>query len=160
MSLYPTSEDLSRFSKLKRVFLDDGRGHVRQLTVERARMNGKLFLIKFQGLDRIEDVERMRGNSLLVSREDAIPLSEGEYYAADIIGLTVLDESDGHVLGRVTDVYPTGANDVYEMVPTDQQGEPMPGADSVLLPAIRECVRDIDMDRRTMTVHLMPGLMD
>ncbi|MBQ7679134.1 MAG: 16S rRNA processing protein RimM [Butyrivibrio sp.] len=153
VSVFPTTEDPGRFRRLKSVFLDDGHGGVRQLEVERGRMNGKLALVKFRGMDRVEDVERLRGKELSVAREDAIPLREGEYYAADLIGLTVVDEADGRTLGTITQVIETGANDVYEMACTDTDAH-------VMLPAIRECIRGIDLENRTMTVHVMPGLID
>ena len=87
----------------------------------------------------------------MVTRENAVPLEEDEYYIADLIGLMVVTD-DGKTLGKLKDVLQTGANDVY-VVETAAGKE-------VLLPVIRECVLDIDLKAGVVTVHVMPGLLD
>ena len=84
----------------------------------------------------------------MISREDAIPLEEGEYYIADLIGLSVETE-DGEHLGELTDVIETGANDVYVVDKADGQ---------ILIPAIKDCILDVDIVGGSMKVHLLPGL--
>lgn len=151
VKVFPTTREPERFLDLKRVFLHTGRGEPLNLTVERVREGGKFFIVKFKGMDRIEDVERFRGCELTVAREDAIRLRDGEYYASDLTGLDVIDFDSGSLLGTVTDVIETGANDVYEMRRTGSE-------ETVLLPAIRECVRQIDIEKGIMIVHMMDGL--
>lgn len=151
VKVFPTTDDVKRFQQLKTCYLVSGRDGERTLTLERARGGGKFVILKFKDLDRIEDVERFRSAKLFVDRKDAIPLEEGEYYVADLIGLTVVNE-DGETVGTLTDVIFTGANDVYACERADGKGE-------VLLPAIKDCVKSVDMERRVMTVHVMEGLM-
>jgi 16S rRNA processing protein RimM len=78
-----------------------------------------------------------------------VPLAENEYYIADLIGLNVTTE-DGEALGVISDVLQTGANDVYVVSKE--------GAEDLLLPAIKECIKNIDVEKGTMRVYLMPGL--
>lgn len=91
-----------------------------------------------------------KGRDLWIPREEGQELEEGEYYVADLIGMNVLLE-DGTVFGTLKDVMETGANDVY-VIDTKDRGE-------VLLPAIRECILDVNVEESTMTVHLMKGLL-
>ena len=108
------------------------------------------MILKFKGIDNINDIEKYRKLPLLVSREDAVELEEDEYYMADIIGMDVYTE-DGEKFGVLEDIMETGANDVY-VVSTEAHGE-------VLLPAIHDCILDVDTENRKMTVHLMDGLI-
>jgi 16S rRNA processing protein RimM len=96
-------------------------------------------------------VERFRGNILTVPREQAVKLEEGEYYIQDLIGIDIVDE-DGNKLGKLIDVLQTGANDVYEMERAD-------GGPNVLIPAIKQCILDVNIDTNTMKIHVMDGLM-
>lgn len=163
--VFPMTDDPERFTKGLTLLLVTKRGEERQLTVERARRNGKFVLLKFEGLDRIEDVERFAKDALYVHRDDAIPLAEGEYYVADLIGLGVFDEEDTEV-GTLTDVIETGANDVYEVRLTpDYAAKNTDGArpgrmpHTVLLPATGECILQVDLEERRMKVHMLPGLI-
>ena len=152
VKLYPTTGYPERIGGLGRVFIRTPRGQELETSVERARESGKFVITKFKGIDSIEEAQAYRDSEVMVAREDAAPLEEGEYYQDDLIGLTVLDEADGRVLGRITGVIETGANDVYEMEREDGQG-------AVLLPAVRECIREIDIDSAVMRVHVLEGLM-
>ena len=98
----------------------------------------------------LNDIEKYRKMPLLVSRENAVELEEDEYYMADIIGMDVYTE-DGEKFGVLEDIMETGANDVY-VVSTEAHTE-------VLLPAIHDCILDVDTENRKMTVHLMDGLI-
>ena len=110
----------------------------------------QFVIVKFKGIDNINDIEKYKGKSLLVNREDAVALEEDEYYIADIIGMQVNTE-DGATFGVLKDVMETGANDVY-IVETEDGKE-------VLLPAIKECILDVDVEAMKMTIHLMDGLL-
>ena len=96
-------------------------------------------------------MEKYKGAELWVTREDAVPLEEGEYFIADLIGLTVMTD-EGVKLGTLKDVLQTGANDVYEVA--------MSGGKTVLLPVIDECVLDVDLEKGEVLVHVMDGLLD
>ena len=98
----------------------------------------------------INDIEKYKGKELWIPREEAQDLEEDEYYIADLIGMKVVTE-DGTSVGILKDVMETGANDVY--VVQDAQGK------ELLLPAIHQCILDVDIEKNIMTVHLMKGLV-
>lgn len=149
VKVYPTT-DPERFLSLDRVFLDTGK-EKKELHVTGVRFFKQLAIVKFKGIDNINDIEKYKGRSLYVTRDQAIPLEEDEYYIADLIGLDVYLES-GEKFGVLKDVMETGANDVY-IVETEEGKE-------VLIPAIHECVLDIDVEENRMEIHLMDGLLD
>mgnify|MGYP000119750600 FL=1 len=105
--------------------------------------------MKFKDVDNINDIEPYKGRSLYVTREFAVPLKENEYYIADLIDMKVFLE-DGSFFGTLKDVMETGANDVYVMQ-TEAFGE-------VLVPAIKDCIKAVDVEQGTMTIHLLEGL--
>ena len=152
VKVYPTTQDVRRYDDLDRVYTGSG-SRKECLRVERVRYFKNLVIVKFRGLDRIEDVERLVKTDLFVSRQDAIPLGENEYFICDVIGLkTVTDE--GRVLGYVKDVMETGANDVYII---SKEADPKA---ELLLPATKEVILEISPQKGTMTVHMLPGLED
>ena len=110
-----------------------------------------LVILKFKGIDDINDVEKYRKKSLYVTRENAVKLKKNEYFIADLIGLKVSSD-EGEDLGQISDVLQTGANDVY-VISKD-------GADELLVPAIRECIKNVDVEGGTMEIHLLPGLRE
>ena len=149
-NLIPTTDDANRFKKLKKVILDTGM-EKKELEIQGVKFFKQFVILKFKGIDNINDIEKYKGKSLYVTRENAVKLKKDEYFIADLIDMQVILE-DGTLLGILTDVMKTGANDVY-CVESEKYGE-------VLLPAIGECILDVDVEGRKMTVHLMPGLID
>lgn len=150
VKVYPTTDSPERFDDIETVKLRQGK-RVNELRIEKVRYQKNLVLVKFKGIDDINDVEQYKGAELWIDREDGAELSEGEYYIADIIGIDVVTE-DGTKLGAVKDVLETGANDVYIV---GRQG----GRD-LLIPAIKECILNVDIEENVMTVHLLDGLLD
>lgn len=151
VNVFPTTEDPARFKKLKKVTLHTQRGEEIELDVVSARFFKKFVIVKFKQFDNINDVEKFRGCELTIARKDALKLEPGEYYCADLIGLTIVDE-DGNELGTLTEILQTGANDVYEMT--------LKGAeDKVYIPAIRDCIKQIDPEGGKIVIHVMPGLL-
>lgn len=151
VNVFPTTEDPNRFKKLKKVTLHTQRGEEIELDVQSARFFKKFVIVKFKQFNNINEVEKFKGCELTIERKDALKLNPGEYYCADLIGLDIVDE-DGNVLGSVTDVIQTGANDVYEMKRAD-------GGENVYIPAIKDCIKKIDIDEKKIIIHLMDGLM-
>lgn len=149
VKVFPTTDDPGRFRQLKEVILERKRERL-NLNVEGVKFFKQFVIVKFQGIDSIDDVEPYVKCSLLVTRENAVPLEEGEYFIADLIGLDVVTDEGAH-FGTLKDVLQTGANDVYVV---DHNGA------EVLLPVTRECVLDIDLERRIVTVHILKGLLD
>ena len=110
-----------------------------------------MVILKFRGIDQIDDVQQFRQKALLVTREQAVPLGENEYFIADLIGLRAVSD-EGEELGEVADVLQSAANDVYVIRKK--------GAADLLLPAIRDCVKKVDLEAGEMTLHLLPGLRE
>ena len=149
VKVFPTTDDVTRFRQLKNVYLDIGR-EMLPLEIQNVKFFKQFAILKFKGIDNINDIEKYRGKSLMIDREDAVDLDEDEYFIADMIGMKVCTE-DGSEFGTLKDVMETGANDVY-IIDSPEYGE-------VLIPAIRECILDVDMDEDRMTIHLMEGLV-
>lgn len=149
VKVFPTTEDVERFKKLKNVLLDTGKETL-TLEIQGVKFFKQFVILKFKGIDNINDVERYKRCPLLVERKDAIPLDEGEFFVVDMIGLRVVTEDDME-LGTLKEVMETGANDVY-VIESAEHGE-------VLIPAIKDCVLSIDMEKRIMKIHLMDGLI-
>jgi 16S rRNA processing protein RimM len=148
VKVFPTTDDAARFKNLKQVILDDGKQQ-REMEIASVKFFKNMVIVKFKGIDNINDVEKYRRARLLVTRENAVPLAENEYFIADLIGLLAKSE-DGEELGTITDVLQTGANDVY-VVTTPQKEE-------ILVPAIRDCIKRVDLENKEMLIHLLPGL--
>jgi 16S rRNA processing protein RimM len=163
MNVFPTTDDLERYKSLDRVFLDmnSGKGsldikratddnkNLKELHVEGVKFFKGMAILKFTGIDRIEDVEKYKGMDLLVAREDAVSLAEGEHFIGDIIGLDVYGE-DGAKLGKASDMLETAANNVL-VVKTEAKKE-------ILIPYVPEFIKDVDTENNRMTVHIIPGM--
>lgn len=150
VKVYPTTDDPRRFRRLKEVVLDTGKEKM-NLEIEGVKFFKQFVILKFKGLDNINDIEKYRQKSLYVTRKNAVRLQRDEYFIADLIGLKVQDE-DGKELGTVKDVIETGANDVYEVEMADGK--------SLLLPAIKQCILNVDVENGTMQVYVLEGLLD
>ncbi|WP_455618658.1 ribosome maturation factor RimM [Eisenbergiella sp.] len=150
VKVYPTTDDPGRFRRLKKVILDNGKVSV-DLEIESVKYFKQFVILKFKGLDDIEQVEKYRKASLYVTRDNAVRLKKDEFFIADLIDMKVANE-DGSPLGTLRDVITTGANDVYEVA--------LPEGGSVLIPAIKECILEVDVKNAVMKVHLLDGLLD
>lgn len=139
---YTDAED---FSELKRVFIGGA-----EYKVTAARPHKQFVLLTLSGVDTVEKAELFRQKTVSALRDELPPLEENTYYVEDLIGMEVV--ADGEVIGEMTDCFPTGANDVY-VVKT-------PLGKQILLPAIRECILDVNLTERRMTVKIMEGLTD
>lgn len=150
VKVFPTTDDVGRFKKLKNLFLVQNNKE-QELEIEGVKFFKKFAILKFKGIDNINDVEAFRGGELYIPRSAARKLAKNEFYIGDLIGLTVQTE-EGRVLGELTDVIETGANDVYSVR--------MENGKELLLPAIRQCILNVDLEQKEMTIHLMKGLLD
>ena len=149
VKVFPTTDDAERFLDIEYVLLDTGK-ELRRLNIQNVKFFKNLAILKFEGIDNINDIEMYKGRELWIPREEAQELGEDEYYVADLIGMDVLLEN-GEKFGVLRDVMETGANDVY-IIDSAEHGE-------VLLPAIKECILDVDLEKNVMTIHLMKGLI-
>lgn len=150
VKVYPTTDDINRFKKLKKCILDTGEEYI-DLNVESVKFFKNMVILKFKEYNNINDIECYKGKDILVSRDNAVKLEKGEYYIADILGAKVILE-DGSKFGVLEDVMQTGANDVYVVKTLDNK--------EVLLPKIDECVKKLDIENKIVTVHIMKGLLD
>lgn len=150
VKVFPTTDEVNRFKKLKEVYLDTGKERL-ILHPESVKFFKQFVILKFKEFNDINEIEQYRNKSLLVDREHAVKLKKDEYFIADLMGLKVMTD-EGEQLGILKDVLQTGANDVY-IVETSEGKE-------VLLPAIKECVLKVDVDAGEVLVHIMPGLLD
>ena len=151
VKVYPTTDEKERFLDLKSVILrKDAQDEGETKKIFHVRFLKNMVILQIEGTPDRNAAELLRGMELYVPREEAIPLSENEYYVADLIGMEVSTEEG--VLGILEEVIQTGANDVYQ-VRSPRYGE-------VLIPAIRECIRNVDIENGRMQVHLLPGLSD
>ncbi len=121
------------------------------VTIRTSRMHKQGILLSFEGINDRDEIGAYRNTYLYVDVNDWPPLPAGEYYDFELIGLEVIVEETGEVLGELVDILETGANDVY-VVESDSGQE-------TLLPAIPEVVLDVDLDSAQMKVYLLPGLL-
>ena len=153
IKVLPTTEDPKRFLDLKDVLLgdDERQKSLISVTVKGVRFFKNIVIVSLKEFNNINDVERFKGLGMYVTRENAIPLEEGEYYVKDMIGLKVVTD-EGETLGTLKNIIETGANDVYQIA--------MEGGKDLLVPMIPDCSRGVDLEAGTLTVHLLKGLLE
>lgn len=149
VKVVPFTDDISRFDDLKKVYVKI-RKEEKLYKVENTRYHKNMVLLKLEGIENPEQAETLKNAILEIDREDAIPLEEGTYFIVDLLGLEVYTD-EGKLLGKVEDIYNTGANDIY--VVKDELGK------QILLPGIDEVIKEIDFDNAKIIVHLIPGLI-
>lgn len=149
VKVFPTTDDANRFKKLREVILDTGKEKI-SLEIEGVKFFKQMVILKFKEIDTLDDVAKYRQAGLYVTRDNAVKLGRDEYFIADLIGVEVYDESD-QIIGSLEDVMETGANDVYVIRMTDGR--------ELLLPAIKQCILDVDVQGGRMKVHVLEGLV-
>ncbi len=150
VKVFPTTDDVGRFKKLKKCFI---RTKDKDIEVEKnsCKFFKNMVILSFKEFNNINDIEKYKGCDLYVTRENAVPLNEDEFYISDIIGAEVYEEN-GNLLGQLSDVLKTGANDVFVVK--------LPDKKEVLIPVIKEFVPDMDIEAKKITVKLMKGMLD
>ena len=149
VKVYPTTDDPQRFKKLKKVILDDGKQRL-DMEVASVKFFKNMVILKFKGIDNINDVEKYKQADLLVTRENAVKLEEGEYFIADLYGLDVIDADNGQVYGKITDVVNRGASDIY--IVDTPNGERM-------IPVVDEFVDRVDVNEGVF-IRPIEGMLD
>lgn len=149
VKVFPTTDEPERFEELKNVWLNNGKSYV-SLDIESVKYFKNMVILKVKQIPDRNEAEKYRSKELYVDREHALPLEEDEYYICDIIGAKVITDTEEE-FGTLTDVLQTGANDVYVVKMKD--------GNEVLLPVIKECVLDVDVENGIVKVHIMPGLI-
>lgn len=137
----PLTDFPERFCELDSILLEDGRN----IEVENAHFHKQFILLKLRGINTRNDIDFLRGKLIYVKKEDLVPLPTGHYYQFEIIGLDVYTVQEQYI-GKVTDILSTGSNDVYI---AEKEGQK-----PVLIPALKDVVRKIDLDGGKMIVEL------
>ena len=150
MRVFPTTEDPSRFERLKEVIFQL-RGRQEVLHIQKVAYQKQFILLTVKEITDINVAELYKTASILIPDAQAIPLEEDEYYTRDLYGLTVVTDA-GEELGKLEEIFSTGSNDVYVVKKE--------GAKDLLLPAIKDVVLAVDPAEKKMTVHLLEGLRD
>ncbi len=146
----PLTDHTQRFSLLERAYLKLERGELIEARIEEVRYHKNFVLIKFESFNDINEALKLKDALIMIERKEVLKLPEDHYYIFDILGLKVYAE-DGTYLGIIRGVMGTGSNDVYEV---QKEG------DSWLLPAIKEVIKKIDIERGEMIIHPLAGLFE
>jgi 16S rRNA processing protein RimM len=149
LRVFPVTDDPSRFGLLDSVTVTLKNGDSREYGVLQARLSGGAVILRLSGVESRESALGLTGGVINIPFEKALPLRENEYYVRDLIGMGVYAE-DGALIGELTGVIGTGANDVYAVTAPDKN--------EILIPAIKDCVLEVSADERRMTVRLLDGL--
>ncbi len=150
VKVFPTTDDIKRFKKLKTVILEPEKENI-TLHITQVKFVKNMAVLRFAEYSNINEIQGFRGKGLYITRDQAVPLGENENFIADLIGLSVYSTEDEY-LGELTDVISTSANDVYVVKQEDGH--------ELLLPAILQCIRDVDLESGRVTAFLMPGLRE
>lgn len=142
---------IERFDEGETVYLSNEQKNVQSLIIETSRQHKQHLLIRFKGYDTIEQVEILKGKTLYIKSDQQHELAEHEYYYHEIIGCTV-QTTDGEVIGVVDSILAPGANDVW--VVKNERGK------EYLIPYIPLVVKDVNVEKKTVTIQLMEGLLD
>lgn len=145
----PFTDNIERFSNLEKIYIKNKSGQT-EYKIQEVKYHKNMVLIKFEGIENPEQADLLRNSYLIVDRETEESLEPGRYYIVDMIGLDVFTD-DNEYLGKLEDIYNTGSNDIY--VVKNELGK------QVLLPAIEDVIKSIDMDNKKVIVHLIPGLV-
>lgn len=149
VKIKPFTDDINRFDRLKTVLIESKKVK-KEYEVEEVKYHKDMVLMKLKGIHTIEEADLLRQSYLLVDRDKEEPLEEGVYYIVDLLGLPVYTD-EGELLGKVDDIFNTGSNDIY--VIKDDLGK------QILLPGIADVLKEVDLEKGKITVHLIKGLM-
>lgn len=149
VKVMPFTDDIRRFDKLDKVYIEKNKSK-KEYKIEEVKYHKNIVLIKFEGIDKIEQAEELRNSYLTVSRDSVEELEEGRYYIVDLLGLDVYTDEQV-LLGTLDDIFNTGSNDIY--VVKNKEGK------QILLPAIEDVIKQVDLENKKIIVHLLPGLV-
>ncbi len=148
VKIKPFTDDIRRFDQLKTIYIEQKKCR-KKYDIEEVKYHKNMVLMKLKGVNTLEEADLLRQSYLLVNREEEEPLEEGVYYIVDLLELDVFTD-EGELLGKVEDIFNTGSNDIY--VVKNELGQ------QILLPGLPEVLKEVDLDKGKITVHLIPGL--
>ena len=149
VKVLPITDDPLRYAALKTVYIG-GESRKTKTALEYAKVGGRFVVARFEGCSTVEDAERLRGELLYVTRDEAVPLEEGSYYHYDLNGCTV-ETVSGETVGMVYDIQNRGSCDVYS-VRSEEDGT------EYFIPAIRDVVKEIDTANKRIVIEPVEGL--
>lgn len=149
LKIKPFTDDIKKFSNLKTIYIKTKSG-LTEFKIEQVRYVKNMVMIKLAGIDTVEEAEKYRNLYIKILRDQEEELEAGSYYVVDILGCKVNTDANQE-LGKIVDVFQTGSNDVY--VVKDEQGK------QILLPAIKQVIKNVDIKNKIITVHLLEGLV-
>ena len=144
VKLTPYTDNVAKFKKIKNIYVEN-----EEMEIEEAKLQNNFVILKLKAIDTMAQAEELRNKRVFIKRPEK-ELPEGEYYIADLIGLNVYTD-EGELLGKVLDIYNTGANDIYEVETLEKK--------KVLLPAIKDVLKDINIAENKIVVHILKGLI-
>lgn len=140
-----------RFEKGNKLLITRGNQLVKEVVVEGYRNHKNALLVKFEGIDTIEEAEKLKNLQIKIDSEEISELEENEFYFHEIIGCEVFDENEKS-LGEITEILTPGANDVW--VIKSEKGK------EILIPYIEDVVKKIDVKNKRIDIEVMEGLID
>ena len=149
LKIKPFTDDIKKFSNLRTIYIKTKSG-LTEFKIEQVRYVKNMVMLKLAGIDTVEEAEKYRNLYIKILRDQEEELEEGSYYVVDILGCKVNTDANQE-LGKIVDVFQTGSNDVY--VVKDEQGK------QILLPAIKQVIKNVDIKNKIITVHLLEGLV-
>ena len=149
VKVVPFTDNMNRFEDLKAVYVETKKG-LENFEIEEVKYAKNTVLLKLKGIDDINIAEKYKNCYIKISRENAVKLPEDTYFIVDLLDIKVYTDEEIY-LGNIIDVYPTGSNDIY--VVKNEEGKQM------LLPAIGEVIKTVDIQNKKMVVHLLDGLI-
>lgn len=149
MKVIPLTDDVSRFKRLKTVWVGI-KEPIRECTVESVRVDSESVVVKFKEISDRSGAEELLENFLFVENKDSVKPREGSFYAHEIIGLSVMT-SKGREIGKIVDVWKLPANDIWVV---------RKGAAEVLIPAVKAVIKNVDLSRQVVTIEDIEGLIE
>lgn len=149
LKVNPLTDDITRFEDLETIYIQKAKELI-EFKIQDVKYNKNMVLLKLEGIDDITEAEKYKNCYIKINREDAVELEEDSYFIVDIIGSEVFTE-EGEDLGKVVDVFQTGSNDVYTVKTLDGK--------EILLPAIEDVIKNVNIENKKIVIHLMEGLI-
>ncbi len=148
LRVQPWCDDSEFLTQFKVVYTDESGEN--KLKVLNAKPHSNVVLMTVSGVNSIEDAERLRGKVIYINRND-VKLPEGRYFISDILGCTVFDADTNEILGLLTDVTETGANDVWHIKKGDTE---------YLVPAIEDVIVEAKPEENMIIIRPLKGIFD
>lgn len=145
----PVSPDPARFKRLEKIYIQSKT--LNSYSLESVRLTNKFVFLKLVGINSREDAELLRGAEILIPEEDLLELGENEYFVHDLIGCAVVDEQDT-LIGEIREIMQHMSNDIYIVDTPDER--------QIMIPAVRDVVRRIDLKTKKITIRILEGLLD